>query len=986
MTLNPGQLIGFGFAKAKAVGQLLQEHPVLESVVAEAGLTGDPDLTVLQLARLIESGCDLEAQRASLGPELWRRLLYLLGGSRALGDFLLTHLDSGPLLEPVASDLRGQMIKSVGANPEDRRPVANIDGNDEAAVSEAVSALRLRYHQLLAAVAAEDLADPAPTTAVRMVSSRLAILADSALEASLAVARAVYDPEAQTSVAVLALGKTGAQELNYISDVDVMYVVPDEATLDEISVVNDMVRAVAAYCSAPGDEAPLWTLDAGLRPEGKDGPLVRTLGSMVDYYERWAQNWEFQALLKARACAGDLDLGESLLSAVEPQVWSAASRPGFVRGMQDMRRDVEDSVRASERGREIKLSAGGLRDVEFTVQLLQLVHGQTDPNIHSANTLDAIEQLVTRGYIGRKHAQDLAEAYRFLRLTEHRIQLQAMRRTHSLPSSTSAQRALARSVGPGQYRTYAEFEAELKKVRRRVRALQEDVYYRPIVAATATIGEGNSQLREQEQEAEDRLRTIGYVDPAGALRSLAALTRGTSRRAVIQRNLSPVIVEWLSEGADPDMGILSFRTLSDQIGSSHWYLALLRDSANAAQRLCHILANSRWAEGALAVIPEAVAWLDSDQQLRPIEPATLRAEAEALLGRHPESDRAMKRIATLLGREVTRAGLSDCLAEVAPCHASISDAADVIVGAALQLAHREYREDSGRDDVQVLVAAMGRYGGKESSYASDVDLLFVHEPRPGVDETTANAAAVKIANRTKRLLQDHRQEGMTSIDLDLRPEGRRGIISRTVDSYREYYRRWASPWERHALLRLRPVAGEPELTEKFLALVDDLRWNWNVSDSDLREIRLLKARMENERLPRGVSPNRHVKLGPGGLTDVEWTVQLLQLRNAQEFEPLRTTNTPAAMEALISEGVVTAAEGADLQRAWNLASRVRAANVLATGNLLPERVDVLPKNAVEGRRVANLLGFGVDGVTELEDRWLFASRRARAVMDRHFWH
>lgn len=966
-----------GFSRSETVKRLLESHPGLIEFAPLVSICADPDQALLQLARLIEQGVDLSGAVSDLGGERWNRLLHLLGGSRALGDFLVAQADGMLWLEDPPVDPRRELLLSVGADPDAAVPVAsNFD-------AEVTGSLRVRYREMLVAIAAADLASENPTSEVAQVGAHLAWLADAALDAALAIARAAHDPEGKIPLGIIALGKTGAQELNYISDVDVMFLTDPDVSGTDLIVAAEMAVTLTACCSGAGIQPPLWTLDAGLRPEGRDGALVRTTDSALGYYRRWAQNWEFQALLKARASAGSIDLGERFIEAIKPLVWSAASRPGFVRGVREMRQQVEQSVRLVDRDRELKLSAGGLRDVEFTVQLLQLVHGQTDPAIRVGGTLEAIHALAVGGYIARGHAHELADAYQLLRVIEHRAQLQGMRRTHMLPSSPEAMRALARAVNREKYPSPVPFEADLVSVRGRVRELHEDVYYRPIVAATAKLGEDQGGLGTE--AAEERLRTIGYVDPIGALRSIGALTRGTSRRAMIQRNLSPVIIQWLSQGADPDMGILSFRTLSEQIGESHWYLALLRDSSLAASRLCQVLSNSRWAEGALAVIPEAVAWLDSDRMLLPAPKQQLLEEAAALIDRHRDTGAAMRRVSALVTREVTRTGLADLTTGILGWRPSVSEAVDVAVSGALDLALREQAEKTGSQQVDMIAVGLGRYGGRESTYASDIDLIFVHRARSGTSDSEAGAAATAIGIRVKALLQAHRQEAMVSTDLDLRPEGRQGAISRTVDSYREYYRRWGQVWERHSMVRARLIAGEESLGAEFMALVDGLRWEWPMTSAEVREIRLLKARMENERLPRGANPQVHVKLGPGGLSDVEWTAQLLQLRYAADHAALRTESTVLGVDGLVALGIVQEEDGEDLRRAWNLAQAVRSANVLAAGQLQPERVDVLPRQADIARRVSTILGYGPEGESELTEAWLYAARRARAVMERYFW-
>ena len=286
--------------------------------------------------------------------------------------------------------------------------------------------MRAAYRRVLLHLAADDLTSASPEDMMPIVGERIAALVDATLDAALALARRDIDPEARVPFAIIAMGKTGARELNYISDVDVVYVAEAGADGDErsaLEIATRLASATASACSGPGSEAPLWTVDANLRPEGRNGVLVRTIESYRQYWDKWAQTWEFQALLKARACAGDPRLGMAFEEAAQPYVWSASAREGFVEAARAMRRRVEDNISRSHASRELKLGRGGLRDVEFTVQLLQLVHGRTDVFLRVRSTLEAIEALREGGYIARSDADQLASCYRFLRAVEHRTQL-----------------------------------------------------------------------------------------------------------------------------------------------------------------------------------------------------------------------------------------------------------------------------------------------------------------------------------------------------------------------------------------------------------------------------------------------------------------------------------------------------------------------------------------------------------------------------------
>lgn len=938
----------------------------------------DPDLAARQLSRLHEEDPALLHTLLHEGGDRLRRLVSVLGGSTWWGDYLIANPARCAGLWDEPGPPRIELLHALGADPTSPLPVATegVNGDD----------LRRAYRRVLLDLVADDLSCPDPVAFMPEVGQRMAELADGALEAALALARRDIDPTGRTRFAIIAMGKAGGQELNYVSDIDVVYVAAPAEGVEEREAIERGTRLAAlaaGACSGGGEEQPLWSVDANLRPEGRNGVLVRTLDSYIQYWKKWAHTWEFQALLKARPAAGDTQLGARFVEAAQEFVWSAGGSKGFVDNARVMRRRVEDSVPKLQVDREIKLGRGGLRDVEFTVQLLQLVHGRTDESLHVAPTVLGIDALAGGGYIARTDASELRECYSFLRAVEHRAQLSKMRRTHLVPVGADELRVMGRALDPTRFGTAESFSDELRRVRSRVRELHEEVFYRPIVSATAGLSANEAALDEEGARA--RLEAIGYIDPNGALTHIAALTKGTSRRATIQRHLLPVFISWLADGADPDLGLLSFRTLSEQIGDSHWYLALLRDSGVAAIRLCRMLPNSRWIAQALSNRPEAIAWLDSDAQLLSRDTELIDAEIASLISRHLDPEEAAQRVRAVRSRELLRSAMSDLLAGIDPMRVSIAEATDSALKGALAIAEREDAMRHGKARVSLALCAMGRYGGRESSYASDADIIACHRAENGASEAEAAQSATSIINRVKALLGAVTNQMNVLVDLDLRPEGRSGPMTRTLSSFGEYYEKWSSPWERQALVRARLVAGPDDLCAHMLETIDQVRWGCAITDAELREIRLLKARMESERLPRGAEPVRHVKLGPGGLSDVEWTVQLLQLRYGGDIPQLRSPSTMTALDALIAQGIVDASDGQILRNAWSLASRIRAGNVLTTGRVSGVKLDILPLQGRELIPLARILGYPAGNEGELEEDWMRTARHCRNVMDRLFW-
>lgn len=974
--------------------------PAPDALVGELADVADPDLALLTLAKLAGAvrGDDelsgLLARTLAEDGSARRRLLAVAGASVALSDTLVAHPsnlrvvdEDAPGTGVPAAQVRAELLRAVGADADADEPVATLVGPD------GTDAMRRAYRTRLLRIAATDLTVPDPLNRMPGVAAALADLAAAALEAALALARAdLPDHGAGVRLSVIGMGKAGGRELNYVSDVDVIYVAEPApgsgvSEQDALAVGTRLATGLARACSVPSSEPVLWPVDAALRPEGKDGPLVRTLESHRAYYERWAKTWEFQALLKARPLAGDRELGRAYVEMTQPLVWSAAQRENFVEDSQAMRRRVEGNIPAAEADRQLKLGVGGLRDVEFTVQLLQLVHGRSDEEIRSGSTLTALAALAAGGYVGRDHAARLAVCYRFLRLLEHRIQLYRLRRTHLLPTAEADLRRLARSVGMRAEGADGLLE-RWRQVRRDVRHLHEELFYRPLLPATAQLSPEEASLAPEAARA--RLAAIGYRDPAGAVRHIAALTEGVSRRAAIQRQLLPVMLGWFADGPDPDGGLLAFRRLSESLGTTHWYLKLLRDSGTAAQRLARVLSTSRYVADALTRSPESVTWLAGDDELAPRGRERMSAEADAVLTRAHEPGPAVQALRGLRRRELARTAAADVLGVVTGTRAaqSLTVAADVVLAGALRVAEWEARAARGLDSspTSMLVVAMGRLGGREMGYSSDADVLFVHEPVEGADHRLAQEFAIAVATTLRQLLGSVGPEPALAVDADLRPEGRNGPLVRSFDAYAEYYGRWSSPWESQALLRARPAAGDAALGERFVALVDPLRYPAGGLDAaTVREVRRIKARVEAERLPRGTDPTRHLKLGRGGIADVEWTAQLLQLQHAHDVPGLRTTGTLDALAAATAAGLLDEDDAQTMVEAWELASRLRDANVLWTGRSDGTQVDVLPHDRQALAGLARVVGYPSGSGGELEEDYLRTARRARAVVERVFY-
>jgi [glutamine synthetase] adenylyltransferase / [glutamine synthetase]-adenylyl-L-tyrosine phosphorylase len=950
------------------------------SSLASISKSANPDQALDYLIRLSRDN-KTAVKKVLSKEESALRLCKLLGASSALAEFVqlnpavISEFDAEPKLL-VHDGYVNLLLASVS--------------DIKQSSAQLITNLRKAYRTELVKIAIFDLSASDPMSVQQRVSLALADIAAAALEAGLAIARrelfftsdhGLFSQEEvmATKFAVIGMGKGGAGELNYISDVDVIFVAEakDESieTSRMLEIATKLATRMMRAMDSTNPEPPLWQVDANLRPEGKAGALVRTLDSHISYYSRWAENWEFQALLKARPMAGDKELGKAYFDAMNPLVWESTQRENFVESVQKMRERVSGNIPQDEVDRQIKLGPGGLRDIEFTVQLMQLVHGRTDSSVRAADTLTAIDQLSSGGYMGRAEAAEFSGHYKFLRVLEHRIQMSKMRRTHLMPIEEDDQRSIARSIHLSW--TADELQSAWVEVKLEVRALHQRIFYRPLLAAVSKAG---GELELSSEQASDRLLAIGYLNPEGALQHIKALTSGLTRRAQIQRQLLPVLLQWFSEGTDPDSALLAFRRLSENLGESHWYLRMLRDSSGAAERLSIALSNSRLATSLLELIPEGAAWFEDPDSLKPTSLEDLNEQSSSLASRHKDLDDFAKAVRHIRRRETLRLALGAVVGEISILEIAtgLSDLTEWYLST-LTSAIKVSLEMDGESSVDIGIVAMGRFGGQELGFGSDADLMFVYRTVEASESERSQKMAERIISELHRLVTDPQLE--FQIDMDLRPEGKNGSVARSIDSYRAYYSRWGDIWENQALLRARMIYGSEALVAEFKEVIDKYRYPEELAEKSVIEIRRIKARMETERLPQGADPKRHLKLGRGSLSDIEWLVQLLQLKHGSEHPEIRTPKTLDALDALVECNLIEGHEAKVLRDAWILTSRVRSSGVLWSNKVS----DVLSLDRRQLEGMARILEYPRGSASALEEDYLAHTRRSRQVFERVFF-
>jgi glutamate-ammonia-ligase adenylyltransferase len=908
-------------------------------------LTGPAD--VADLADLVERSADPPAVRTALdrldeatvervtgSTPLATALVAVVAASRSatrlietdpLALDVLASLDGGG--DGFGDDAGGEARDGAASGPGRAGRVADASDGAELARSKRLAQLRIMALDLLGRATLEQ------------TTGSLADLAAAVLGAAVRLA-------GTGDLAVVGMGKLGGRELNYASDVDVMFVDGDARRARA-------VMELARRC---------FRVDANLRPEGRDGALTRSVESYRSYWQRWAQPWEFQALIKAVPVAGDPEVGRAWAEAAAEALWGRRLTPDDLRSLRVLKSRAEADVALSGAAdREVKRGRGGIRDIEFAVQTLQLVHGPSDPELRSPTTLTALAELDEAGYVAHDDATDLAGAYRFLRRVEHALQIEDERQTHTLPADRDHRRRIARVLG---YRGTPEagateaFDRDLVRQRNLVRRAHERLYFRPLLDSLAGAG------RLSPETAADGLATFGFTDVERTRAAVRELTRGLTRSSRMMQQLLPLVLDWLSTSPDPDLGLLGLRKLASGEQRTTELAHAFRDQPDVALRLCQVLGTSALLGDILAANPDLIPRLATQARLETLDRADLVASAAAAVGWRPSAER-QRALHRWRHRHLLGVAARDVFgqADVETAGHDLTAQAEACVEAAI--AHVA-------PEVPFAVVALGRFAGAELSYASDLDVLFVHDGSRADDHDEG----LRVASGVLRFLSGPTPANrIYEIDAALRPEGRHGALSRSLDGYAAYLDRWAQTWERQAFTRARPVAGDPELGQRFLDLLAGAVWDRLLTDEEEREIRRMKARVESERLPPGEDAAFHLKLGRGALADVEWTVQLLQLRSGT-----RAPSTVHGLAALESAGVIDPGDADVLRDAYRFCEQAR--NRWWLVGSAPTFTDALPSRRGDLLHLARSLGTTPSALREDYRR---VTRRSRRVVERLFY-
>jgi glutamate-ammonia-ligase adenylyltransferase len=804
---------------------------------------------------------------------------------------------------------------------------------------------RFAAREKLRIAARELLAHPGQD--VDVTARELADLADVCCEVALAEAlgwaEARFGPPLTASgercaMAVIGMGKLGGRELNAGSDVDLLlFYETDEgpaAAPGERSLHEHFTRVAQRFVATldePTEDGVVWRVDLRLRPEGTRGPLVNALAAAERYYETWGRTWERAALLRARPVAGDARFGAQLLEALGPFVWRRSVDPRIVEEMSAMLARVRAEARDGA-GDDLKIGPGGIREVEFFVQSLQLVWGGREPRVRSTGTLEALRRLRARGFVSEREERDLGDAYLLLRRIEHRIQFATGLQTHAVPGDRSMRERVARSLG---YAGAAAMLRELGAVRTRVAAsfaalghepTSEDVSFERLAAALESGDEPAVAAA-----ANDRFGATSATDLPRHLLALARRPDGPLGATTRDRDaaFARLLVEALAGAADPEQAARLLAAFFARLATPGQYVRALADDPHRVRAIVSLLGASAFLGAALVGHPEL-----ADRVLYArgvptpeVARAQLDEEVAALADGGADVDAFVGALRRAKRRVTFEVGLADLAGELSPRETAhvLTALADATLDHACRFAMRERHLQESRG---LALIAMGKLGGREIGYGSDLDLFFVYEDP---DEEAPERHA-RVAQRVLRLVGAPHGEGPGyELDTRLRPSGSQGLLVVSLEAFARYQAEQAEAWERQALVKARACAGDVDLGARVLAVAHAAAYERGAPEPE--RVHHLRTRMEreltHERLDR--SPSRYdVKLGRGGIVDVEFATQWLQMQHGRDPR-VRASETETGLGALEACGYLDPALADALREGWRFLRRLEQRMRVAHG-------------------------------------------------------
>jgi glutamate-ammonia-ligase adenylyltransferase len=884
------------------------------------------------LLRLQEIGTGDALKRipAAQLPGLFR----LLGGSSFLSEVLIREGENWPelFLRQIATPQ-----KSVAEHADE---LAAAAGPSES-FDEFCAALR-RHKQLeYLRIGARDLA---PGAKMEETVRELTALAEACLEASYRRSRAEVESDHGTlhlpgssdpnRFVILGMGKLGGRELNFSSDIDVIFLYESDegetagagkSALSPREFFAEIGKRIIHAMGKVTEDGFVFRTDLRLRPLGANGPLVQSLGSAMLYYESWGQCWERAALIKARPVAGSLELGASFLKDLEPFIYRRYLDYTTVDELRHMKARIESELLSSDgKERNVKLGIGGIREIEFFTQALQLVNGGYEVKLRTPSTLAALIELAEREFISKKERDSLSAAYRFLRQVEHKVQIVQEAHAHSIPPGKDEEQALARRLGYRRKAGHSEREQFWRDYRSRtraVRAIFDRLFYGAQKEieheAASTAGSVWHDLDRQDGVVAE-FRKAGFTDPEKAYGQLLAIRDGeiyappSPKRLKVMRLLGPALMAEITSSSAPERALLNLAEFSHRIGGRTGFLTLLAENPETMRLLITLFAESQFLTDLFLNRPELIDTLIRVDLTR-VEKSRkeMLGELRAALGEHDDLEAKLNALRRYKTEEFIRIGLHDLggALELVRVLAQLSKLADACLQAAVDLTLAELEQKYGPvPDGQFTVVGGGKLGGRELDYNSDLDLIFIY--RAGAEAVSAGGLPaheyyLRAGQKLLTYLGAPTEEGIAyKVDMQLRPSGKAGPLVSSLDAFREYHKSSSQLWERQALIKTRHVAGDTALGKEVEKITAAFAYGRPLARAEVAEIHHLRMRMERELAGEGES-RFNLKKGRGGLVDIEFLTQMLQLTHGGRLGKLRRRETLAALRILHEEKILT---------------------------------------------------------------------------------
>lgn len=827
---------------------------------------------------------------------------------------------------------------------------AALDAALAEADAEAATVLRRFKYRELARLTVRDchwLALEQVGTTLRELSALADVLLDRSLAiAAREVASSWGPPRWQSEslrFAVLGLGKLGSDELNYSSDVDLIYIfeapaagvqLGDGAKIEPAEYFTRLAQRFARIVGASSADGFLYRIDLDLRPDS--GSLVISDAALATYYETRADTWEKAAFMKARPVAGDIEFGWRTIRSLDAMIYRSSMDYGGVQSIATLKSKIASHHGGLEGAFNVKLDAGGIRDIEFIAQSLQLLHGGRISQVRARSTQDALERLAGAGVLPPDAVEELLAAYRFLRRLENRLQMEAERQTHVLAETPAAHEKLARAMDAGGGGDAGSFDAALARHRERVLAHFE----------AFCPDQGGGRILEL------------------FVRNAPQLAAMEPTRSMIE-GLAEQLARAIESSPDSELALNNLDRFLHGVGQRRFYLELLIDRPELVQRLAALFSASQFLSNVLASHPTLIEPVfDDPAVLIPTRGAMKDDLAELIHQLDPEDtgnpEARLDGLRLFKFRQILNAGLLDIAEEItrAEAEAGLTQTAEVCLEAALGFAEQALAERPGGVSEAArkgsfLVVAMGKLASRELSYGSDLDVIFLFDTPDPDDVLEAQEYFVRLAQRLISTLQTSTTQGSCyEIDARLRPSGNQGLLVTSLASFRRYHEKGAEAWERQALLRARPIVGGRDLADAFAAHRREILLR--PSADPAAEIHRIRLRMEDE-IANETSARRDFKTGRGGVLDVETAVQYLQLAHARECEALLEVDRVEVQLDRLRDGDFLAPElHRTLREGWEflqrLGNRLRIVENRSISDLDAERGDL------EG--LARRLGYG----------------------------